>query len=721
MAALGFLSGFQGGMQSTLGLLDALDVRQRREQEAKQQQVIFDNKLEEYNYDKSVLRPLRENEVRYRLQDLEGSVDFNKKYRPLQLEDTRLSLDDKRALIAHNKQYRPLQLNEANLRLDILRNDKKWAEDDRGYTLEVLRPQEKRVNELNYDIAKTNFDTTKADNARKLEEQNLTRANQLYTAASGLVDSNPKEAERLMGEADKLSGGLFTNAANGVNSKMYQQAQEVMAGQRELDDPDFLATSRQFTQPTLITTGRNGEYELSHFQPLPNNKIAYALQPTEIGAITDRMIEVESGGRANAKNPLSSATGLGQFTESTWLAMVKNHRPDLAKGKSTADILALRNDPAISRAMTQQYAVDNSSFLKENNVPINGSTIYLAHHFGPAGAVNLWSAENDQPAVNVLGQKVMAANPHLRGKTVGEVKGFIRDKMTVPATKNRSKNPNDPIVADSLEQVQEKIQRGVELEQGMNPRLKEMLLARQLATGSKPGAGIAGKDRYMAVDGRVFDVVSQQFVTDKAAAEKDRKQWQKLDDTTLYNEYTGESKTIGAKGQSALSSFTKSFGDDPETAKASLVDQQFPELGTEAKATVLSQLSEAQTPDEVFSALKPIRIEQDASAWASDLTQGIDPELVKDNPQAGAISQLSERAKALGLAEGDIKSMALEVLQLPGVANNPQAQIQLMAEKLKIAELERKAEERYQRKQQAAADLTKESMPVGSPLSVFGE
>ena len=35
MAALGFLSGFQGGMQSTLGLLDALDVRQRREQQRK--------------------------------------------------------------------------------------------------------------------------------------------------------------------------------------------------------------------------------------------------------------------------------------------------------------------------------------------------------------------------------------------------------------------------------------------------------------------------------------------------------------------------------------------------------------------------------------------------------------------------------------------------------------------------------------------------------------
>lgn len=707
MAALGFLSGLQSGMQSTMGLLDALEQRQRREQEAKQQQVIFDNKLEEYNYDKSVLRPLRENEVRYRLQDLEGSVDFNKKYRPMQLEDTRLSLDDKRALIAHNKQYRPLQLNEANLRLDILRNDKKWAEDDRGYTLEVLRPQEKRVNDLNYDIAQTNFDTTKADNARKLEEQNLTRANQLYTAASGLVDSNPKEAERLMGEADKLSGGLFTNAATGVNSRMYQQAQEVMAGQRDMYDADFLETSRQYTKPTLINTGRADKYEFGGIESLPDGRVGYKLLPKFGGQYLE---SIKQAGERFGVDPRLVGAVIGAESAGNKSAV----SPKGAQG-------LMQLMPETGREVAKRIGLDSfDPNNPEHNILVG--TAYLGEQLKKyKGDVGLALAAYNAGPGAVDKHKGIPPFKETQAYVPKILKDYQRLVNGVPATKNRSSDLTDTVMADTPEQALGKIQQGVALEQGMNPRLKEMLLARQLATGSKPGAGIAGKDRYMAVDGRVFDVVSQQFVTDKAAAEKDRKQWQKLDDTTLYNEYTGESKTIGAKGQSALSSFTKSFGDDPETAKASLVDQQFPELGTEAKATVLSQLSEAQTPDEVFSALKPIRIEQDASAWASDLTQGIDPELVKDNPQAGAISQLSERAKALGLAEGDIKSMALEVLQLPGVANNPQAQIQLMAEKLKIAELERKAEERYQRKQQAAADLPKESMPVGSPLSVFGE
>ena len=35
------------------------------------------------------------------------------------------------------------------------------------------------------------------------------------------------------------------------------------------------------------------------------------------------IVRVESGGNARARNPLSSATGLGQFISSTWLRMIR--------------------------------------------------------------------------------------------------------------------------------------------------------------------------------------------------------------------------------------------------------------------------------------------------------------------------------------------------------------------------------------------------------------
>ena len=38
-----------------------------------------------------------------------------------------------------------------------------------------------------------------------------------------------------------------------------------------------------------------------------------------VDRLTDKIVHVESGGSATAKNPLSSATGAGQFIKSTWL------------------------------------------------------------------------------------------------------------------------------------------------------------------------------------------------------------------------------------------------------------------------------------------------------------------------------------------------------------------------------------------------------------------
>src|SRR6201984_3609274 len=61
-----------------------------------------------------------------------------------------------------------------------------------------------------------------------------------------------------------------------------------------------------------------------------------------IDAVVERIIGVESDGDPNAKNKRSSATGLGQFLDETWLDMIRVHRPDLAKGRSQAEILELR-------------------------------------------------------------------------------------------------------------------------------------------------------------------------------------------------------------------------------------------------------------------------------------------------------------------------------------------------------------------------------------------
>ena len=84
-----------------------------------------------------------------------------------------------------------------------------------------------------------------------------------------------------------------------------------------------------------------------------------------IDAVVERIIDVESSGDPNAKNKRSSATGLGQFLDETWLDMIRAHRPDLAKGRSQDEILELRRDAKIAREITARFTERNAEMLTE--------------------------------------------------------------------------------------------------------------------------------------------------------------------------------------------------------------------------------------------------------------------------------------------------------------------------------------------------------------------
>lgn len=143
----------------------------------------------------------------------------------------------------------------------------------------------------------------------------------------------------------------------------------------------------------------------------------------------DRYIfAAESGGDPFARNPRSSAGGAGQFIDSTWLAMLRKHRPDLAALPRDQQ-LQLKFDKNLSRTMTDAYAAENQSFLKSRGVPVNDGNTYLAHFAGPAGA----AAIHANPGATVealLGPSAVAANPFLRGKTGQDVINWAARKAS---------------------------------------------------------------------------------------------------------------------------------------------------------------------------------------------------------------------------------------------------------------------------------------------------
>lgn len=162
-----------------------------------------------------------------------------------------------------------------------------------------------------------------------------------------------------------------------------------------------------------------------------NNRLLTSSSPAQYGtsSVVDRIIGVESGGNPNAKNPRSSATGPGQFIDSTWLSTIKSSRPDLAAGKTDAQLLAMRSDPNLSREMTGAYASQNAGTLSRGGFEATPGNTYLAHFAGPGGATAVLKADPNTPVRQVLGDRVVQANPFLANMTAGDLRNWADRKM----------------------------------------------------------------------------------------------------------------------------------------------------------------------------------------------------------------------------------------------------------------------------------------------------
>jgi len=135
----------------------------------------------------------------------------------------------------------------------------------------------------------------------------------------------------------------------------------------------------------------------------------------------------ESGLKSAAQSATSSATGLFQFIDQTWLGLVKDHGADhglkaeanaITKGAdgrwhagfAEGPILALRKDPSISALMAGEYAKSTSASLAAAlGRPVCGGELYAAHFLGPDAACKLIRLAESDPRASAAAQFPAAA------------------------------------------------------------------------------------------------------------------------------------------------------------------------------------------------------------------------------------------------------------------------------------------------------------------------
>lgn len=140
--------------------------------------------------------------------------------------------------------------------------------------------------------------------------------------------------------------------------------------------------------------------------------------------------KVESGFNASARARTSSATGLYQFIEQSWLGVMKEHGAEhgmgwaansiqrTASGRLTVSdpalrraILDLRSNPETASLMAAEHASDNKDALEASlGREASGTDLYMAHFLGLGGAKQFLKAMQAAPDRNAAGLFPAAAH-----------------------------------------------------------------------------------------------------------------------------------------------------------------------------------------------------------------------------------------------------------------------------------------------------------------------
>lgn len=244
------------------------------------------------------------------------------------------------------------------------------------------------------------------------------------------------EAQRLLGEEDAATGAAeqalrerYTAELTGTGRYTAQQITNIVefrvnadmaqAQRSGMSLPEF---SRQFP-PERVVAAPVTPARVNREPAAPGGvreAIAAAATDGVSASYLARLAQKESTFNPNAANPASTAVGLYQFVDGTWVGQMRAHgspeQQAVAKtikldGKGRAiltneaqrQLMALRTDPATSSAMVANLTRANAHTLraKLGRDPTDGE-LYLAHFMGAGRAAQLLTADPSAAAATLF-------------------------------------------------------------------------------------------------------------------------------------------------------------------------------------------------------------------------------------------------------------------------------------------------------------------------------
>jgi hypothetical protein len=185
--------------------------------------------------------------------------------------------------------------------------------------------------------------------------------------------------------------------------------------------------------------------------------------------------KIESGLNPNARAATSSASGLYQFVDQSWLAVVNQHGSEYGLGWAAdaiqqgsngryyvsdpdvrQQIMSLRNHPETASVMAAEHASDNKTYLESRlGREAEPTDLYLAHFLGVGGAAKFLAANDRAPngAAASLFPAAARANRSIfydrqgNARSFAEIRSSFADKLTRGAQGARAV-ANVPMASD---------------------------------------------------------------------------------------------------------------------------------------------------------------------------------------------------------------------------------------------------------------------------------